>query len=630
MKPGIGFDLEVQLSDPASWLPHLPNPADFRFNYFKLMKESQGGLAKLPDSSPRRVAVIGAGVAGMTVARELYRCGFSVIIYEASDRIGGRLYTIDNPTGRTTQAGMEMGAMRMPFFAVPGSNNSVLDYYMMYESASQGHPPLLSDFPNPGKASGGTGIYINQGHGPNMEYPSPQLISWPKDFSPDNSSLAALSRKVSNFGNRFSIPAQTYYTKNDSRWAICWGEMANYYSSMTFHDVVLAPSMSAQEITDKIKDLTTFDGNVGGFGMDQKEAELLYTIGTGDGSWGAFYSIGALWFLRCTFFGFDSNLQTVEGLQTPNTLPYYNTSVNDSYGTPIKPPLYQGIQSLVEYLYYVPAPGMSKSLHEGTTLIVNKPVREIRKSDTYISISTGGTGSSTVDFVVVTPTQWATQMSINFVGFLDTELPQSKITTEHIQHNISSCKLFFPLKEKYWVKEGNHIPQIIVTDTYIQDIYGLDWTSRADDKGVLLASYTWEDDSLKLLPFAKDELVNLVLNKLQEITTSTVQQDITAYVDRTNPVTIQWIKEPTYIGCSKLYRARSEQSNGLDLSYNQIYGAKSKLYFAGENYGVEGGWTEPALRSALDCVLQLLSHVSATFKAPAFDFSHDYPKWPLG
>ena len=43
--------------------------------------------------SPRSIIIVGAGPAGLTAARHLKRQGFSVIVLEARDRIGGRVYT---------------------------------------------------------------------------------------------------------------------------------------------------------------------------------------------------------------------------------------------------------------------------------------------------------------------------------------------------------------------------------------------------------------------------------------------------------------------------------------------------------------------------------------------------------
>lgn len=45
-------------------------------------------------TSKKRVAVLGAGIAGLTVAYELERAGYEVVVIEASKRIGGRNFTI--------------------------------------------------------------------------------------------------------------------------------------------------------------------------------------------------------------------------------------------------------------------------------------------------------------------------------------------------------------------------------------------------------------------------------------------------------------------------------------------------------------------------------------------------------
>lgn len=54
------------------------------------------------------VAVLGAGLAGLSAARDLQRSGADVIVLEARDRVGGRVEAVTLPDGRTIQAGGEV------------------------------------------------------------------------------------------------------------------------------------------------------------------------------------------------------------------------------------------------------------------------------------------------------------------------------------------------------------------------------------------------------------------------------------------------------------------------------------------------------------------------------------------
>ena len=57
----------------------------------------------------RRVAVIGAGLAGMTAALDLREAGWDVVVLEARDRVGGRVHTLYDPfsDGLHAEAGGE-------------------------------------------------------------------------------------------------------------------------------------------------------------------------------------------------------------------------------------------------------------------------------------------------------------------------------------------------------------------------------------------------------------------------------------------------------------------------------------------------------------------------------------------
>lgn len=103
-----------------------------------------------------------------------------------------------------------------------------------------------------------------------------------------------------------------------------------------------------------------------------------------------------------------------------------------------------------------------------------------------------------------------------------------------------------------------------------------------DEPGILLVSYTWEDDATSLLSFTSEEaLAHRCLEELDAICVraENINLKISPFVDRSRPVVIHWARQPTYAGCSKLYRARMWNENRTLLAYNQNYSAKSGLYF---------------------------------------------------
>ena len=119
----------------------------------------------------------------------------------------------------------------------------------------------------------------------------------------------------------------------------------------------------------------------------------------------------------------------------------------------------------------------------------------------------------------------------------------------------------------------------------------------------------------------------MVLAELDRITTTTLGVAISQYVDNTNPVVWRWAAASGFNGCAKLYRQRNWAQNLALLAYNERKAAGSGLYFAGESYSVEGGWTEPALRLAIDAVIRLIQNSGGTF-VPGFSPQNDYPSFP--
>src|SRR5579885_473974 len=77
-------------------------------DYAAWLTQSGGAIATVP--AGKSVAVIGSGGGGLAAAYELLCCGGDVTLFEATGRIGGRLFT--SPSSTADGNVFEMGAIR--------------------------------------------------------------------------------------------------------------------------------------------------------------------------------------------------------------------------------------------------------------------------------------------------------------------------------------------------------------------------------------------------------------------------------------------------------------------------------------------------------------------------------------
>jgi monoamine oxidase len=75
-------------------------------------------LRKRPRSKPKRkIAVIGAGLAGLCAAYELQGLGYEIVVYEARDRVGGRVESLSSfSAGKIAEGGGELIGSNHPLW----------------------------------------------------------------------------------------------------------------------------------------------------------------------------------------------------------------------------------------------------------------------------------------------------------------------------------------------------------------------------------------------------------------------------------------------------------------------------------------------------------------------------------
>ncbi|MGE8333649.1 flavin monoamine oxidase family protein [Pseudomonas laurylsulfatiphila] len=619
------------------WAARFPNPPDLCFDYRALV-EQENGIARATDPQ-HKICIIGAGVTGLTAARELYRCGFThITLIEQSRRIGGRHLTVPGSrNSATSHTPFEMGAMRMPFFnradEPPTEGRSLMAYYAnQFELA-------FSDFANPGSQwVSSTGIYLREGSMGGGS--APQMLIWKNEDGetpPPGDELQKVYSKWKAFADRMTRHVAELYASQE--WEAIWASIVEKYESVSFRDLVSMPALEAWD--------GHSPGDFGGMGMSAQESAIFYAIGIGDGSWGAFYDVCCLYPLRTAIFGFSSQLQLIHGRVDSNgdplDSPYLNSeAVFDSMGQSFDKPRYIGLAALDECLLFVKTDETGKSIYEHSLersngLLTDSSVTKLEKlTNQKIRVYYNWKHSQPeqiqeqfddYDSVIMTLPSWLIETRIKLENFTREMLPFETINAYKTAHWETSCKVFAPLKKSFLSKNKN-IPQAIVTDSFIHDVY----TYRYNDNysyDCILLSYTWEDDATKLASFSDKELVSKCAEELDRIlmNSTNIQEKISPYIGIDQAVVQRWITDKNALGCAKLYRPGTYYDAVGLMKYNRDLAHVSGLYLSGESFSVDAGWTEPCFRGAVDAVIHICNKTAATFNG-GFSLS-DYPHYQL-
>jgi monoamine oxidase len=120
-------------------------------------------------SAPKRVIIVGAGLAGLSAAYELMQAGHDVTVLEARTRPGGRVYTLRDPFPEGLHA--EAGATR-----VPNHHDFTIRYAELFGLALDPFEP--ANVPS---------VYYVRGK--RIRVTPPQKVDWPYDLTPEERAL---------------------------------------------------------------------------------------------------------------------------------------------------------------------------------------------------------------------------------------------------------------------------------------------------------------------------------------------------------------------------------------------------------------------------------------------------------
>ncbi len=243
---------------------------DFPFAYADWLTHENGIGAVPPERLGERVAIIGAGAAGVIAAYELMKLGLRPVVYEA-ESFGGRLRT--QVFDGTEDVIAELGGMRFPV-----SSEAFYHYVDLVGCES-------APFPNPLTAAAGSTVIDLEGE---------------TMFARTLDDLPALYREVAQAydaaleqGARFSDLQAAMRARDAARVKALWDPLVAEWDERTFYDFVAS--------SDAFRALSF------------RHREVFGQVGFGTGGWDSDFPNSMLEILRVNLCGLDDNQRMITG-----------------------------------------------------------------------------------------------------------------------------------------------------------------------------------------------------------------------------------------------------------------------------------------------------------------------------
>lgn len=242
---------------------------DFPFAYDDWLAHPQG-LATLPASAHgTEVAIVGAGMAGMTAAYELMKLGLKPVVYEAS-RMGGRLRSQPFEGGQGVVA--ELGGMRFP-----ASSTAFFHYVKLLGLESK-------PFPNPLTPAAGSTVVDLEG----QTHYARTLADLPPLFREVADAWAAALDEL-GFGDL----QQALRQRDVPRLKALWDALVPLWDDRTFYDFVAQSKAFSK--------------------LSFRHREVFGQVGFGTGGWDSDFPNTMLEILRVVLTGCDEDQHLIVG-----------------------------------------------------------------------------------------------------------------------------------------------------------------------------------------------------------------------------------------------------------------------------------------------------------------------------
>lgn len=427
---------------------------DFPFAYDDWLQHPQG-LAKLPASAyGTEVAIVGAGMAGMTAAYELMKLGLKPVIYEAS-RMGGRLRSQPFEGGQGVVA--ELGGMRFP-----ASSTAFFHYVKLLGLETK-------PFPNPLTPAAGSTVVDLEG----QTHYARSLSELPPLFQEVADAWAAALDEL-GFGDL----QQALRQRDVSRLKTLWNALVPQWDDRTFYDFVAQSKAFSR--------------------LSFRHREVFGQVGFGTGGWDSDFPNTLLEILRVVLTGCDEDQHLIVGgvQQVPLGL----------------------WQHAPDQIAHWPAGTTLARLHGGATRPGVTAIRRVKDGAARGQLTVTDQWGTERPYaaVLVTCQSWllTTQIAVE-ESLFSQKLWMALDRTRYMQSSKTFVMVDRPFWKDVDPLTGRDTLSMTLTDRLTRGTYLFD--NGPHRPAVMCLSYAWMSDALKMLPHPPAKRVQLALDALRQI-----------------------------------------------------------------------------------------------------------------
>ncbi|PLS01818.1 flavin monoamine oxidase family protein [Neobacillus cucumis] len=453
--------------------------------------------------TPKKIIIVGAGMSGLVAASLLKNAGHEITILEATQRVGGRVYTLRAPF--TDNLYMDVGAMR-----IPSNHVLALEYIKKYKLKAN---PFYNTTPHDLIYANGikTNLSTYQRNPDILNYPVA-----PHERGKTAEELLTIAIK----------PVVDFIRQNPIKnWEFVVREFDKYPMSFFLRNNPVGISLSSGAI-ESIEVLL----NLEGFPELSFPAILRELI---------------------PLFNPDIHFYEVEG---------GNDKLPNAFLPELKENLYFGYK-----MTKIEQRNHQVTIHS-TQTVSQRPLQV-----------TGDLAIITIPFSL-----------LSFVEIVPRDLfSHSKRRAIRDLHYVSSTKIGLQFKHRFWEKEGI-LSGKLMTDLPIRFAYYPSHLIGTSGSGVILASYTWEDETLSWDNLPENDRIRNALDNLATVHGSHIYNHFLTGVSHS------WGQYPYSGGAFSMFKPSQESE-----LFPHIPAPEGRVHFAGEHTSPHPAWVEGAIQSGI-------------------------------